>query len=146
MTGEFAIKNRIHHITQHPCDQRMNVFSRGISGISQALRGGADQLVRLSREAKAKVAANSLEQNQSRLSYAAAELYALTTTVLPQVSMIPQIQKQSSTACSRLCCALLDIVLFSYCIRSLLLAENSTHTTRFLYAHASLFFSLPKMR
>ena len=54
----------------------------------QAARTGFDTFLRAQREAKAKAAVNSLEQNQAKLKTAAAEFVAVTTTYLPQVGLL----------------------------------------------------------
>ena len=55
------------------------------SGIFQTARAGFESFLQISREAKVKAAANTLEQNRAKLSASAAELYAVTATYLPQV-------------------------------------------------------------
>ncbi len=62
-----------------------NLLSRTRTAVTQGIRGGVDQFARLRLEAQAKAAANSLEHNQSKMTSVAAELYALITTVMPQV-------------------------------------------------------------
>ena len=58
---------------------------KGFSGAFQALRNGAGSFVRASQEARAKAAANSLEQNKAKVTTTAADFVAVTTTYVPQV-------------------------------------------------------------
>ena len=59
-------------------------ISRGFSGAIQAARSGFNTFLRANREARAKAALSSLEQNQAKVSSSAAEFIAATTTYLPQ--------------------------------------------------------------
>ena len=60
-------------------------FSRGLSSAFQSLRSRVDGFLRVSQEARARAAANSLEQNKAKVTTTAAEFVAVTTTYLPQV-------------------------------------------------------------
>ena len=61
-------------------------ISRGLSGAFQAARSGFNTLLRANKEARAKAALNTLEQNQAKVSSAAAEFIGATTTYLPQAN------------------------------------------------------------
>jgi hypothetical protein len=59
-------------------------ISRGLSGAMQTARSGFNTFLRANREARAKAALNTLEQNQAKVTSSAADFIAAATTYLPQ--------------------------------------------------------------